>query len=98
MASAPSAIESGLKGTPSSLPRVHALLSRVYAAQGRTADAISELKQSLSADNDGSYHYQLYLLYKKEGNREAAVAALHESEALRKSRLAKQRALLENAP
>jgi hypothetical protein len=86
-----------LKGTPSSLPRVHALLARVYAAEGRAVDAVSELKQSLSADNDGSYHYQLYLLYKKEGNREAAMAALHESEALRKSRLAKQRALLENA-
>ena len=91
-------LESGLKGTPSSLPRVHALLGRVYADQGRTADAVSELKQSLSADNDGSYHYQLYLLYKKAGNREAAMAALHESEALRRSRLAKQRALLENAP
>jgi tetratricopeptide (TPR) repeat protein len=91
-------LENGLKGTPSSLPRVHALLARVYAAEGRAADAVSELKQSLSADNDGSYHYQLYLLYKKEGNREAAIAALHQSEALRKSRLAKQRALLENAP
>jgi len=91
-------LEDGLRGTPPSLPRVHALLGRVYAAEGRVADAVSELKQSLSADNDGSYHYQLYLLYRKEGNWEAAMAALHESEALRKSRLAKQRALLENAP
>jgi tetratricopeptide (TPR) repeat protein len=89
-------LHNGLKGEPSSVPRVHALLGRVYAAQGQTAAAISELKQSLAADNDGAYHYQLYLLYKKEGNQAAATIALQKSETLRTSKLARQRALLEN--
>jgi hypothetical protein len=35
-------------------PLVHALISRVYASRGQTADAISELGQALGLDQDGT--------------------------------------------
>lgn len=74
-----------LKGTESSLPRVHALRAKVIAAQGRTTEAVAELKLALDGDRDGSYHYQMYQLYKKLGNASAAADALQKSESLRKA-------------
>ncbi len=91
-------LRNGLNGAPDIVPRVHALLAKVYATDGRTTEAAAELKQALSADYDGSYHYQLYLLLRKLGDQGAATAALQKSEALRKARIAKQRALLEASP
>jgi Tfp pilus assembly protein PilF len=79
-------LNSALAGATAILPHVHALRGKVFAAQGRTWEAVEELKQSLSADLDGSYHFQLYQLYKKLGNEPAATAALQESESLRRHR------------
>lgn len=81
-----------LNGPPANLPRVHALLGKVYAAQGRTAEAVAELKGSLPADSDGSYHYQLYQLYKKLGDEKAAAAALKKSERIRRGKKAERAA------
>jgi tetratricopeptide (TPR) repeat protein len=53
---------------PEQQPRVHYLLSHVYAQQGRTTDAIEQLKLALPGDKDGSIHYQLARLYRKAGN------------------------------
>jgi tetratricopeptide (TPR) repeat protein len=88
-----------LRNKPANLPNVHALIGKIYAAEGRTADAVAELKQSLEADEDGSYHYQLYELYRKLGDQKSAAAALEKSEVLRaKNRLARQRLLLDPSP
>lgn len=77
-------LDSALQGTNSIFPYVHALRSQVFAAQGQTETAIAELKQSLEVDVSGSYHFQLYQLFKKIGDEEAAQTALQQSEALRK--------------
>ena len=88
-----------LSNKPANLPNVHALIGKIYAAQGRTSDAVTELKQSLPADEDGSYHYQLYELFRKLGDQKSAAAALVKSETLRvKKRLAHRRALLDPSP
>lgn len=87
--------KAALQGEPSNLPLVHALLGRIYASQGFTFKAIRELQQSLPADHDGSFHYQIAMLYKRAGDPGAARAALRESEALRKSQDANKR---ENTP
>jgi tetratricopeptide (TPR) repeat protein len=78
--------QAALHGAPSNLPPVHALLGKIYAAQGRTPEAIKELQQALPDDQDGSLHYQIAMLYKKIGDERAAREALERSEALRKSR------------
>jgi tetratricopeptide (TPR) repeat protein len=59
------------------------LLGEAYAAQGNTADAIHELKAALNSDRDGSYHYQIYRLFQKIGDTDAAKAALEKSIELR---------------
>ena len=66
---------------------VHALRSKVCAAQGKTEAAVTEIKQSLDADRYGDYHYQLYRFYKMLGDEEGAKTALQESEILRKRRM-----------
>ncbi len=91
-------VRAALQGTPSSVPRVHALIGKIYASEGRLTDAVSELKQSLPGDRDGSFHFQLHRLYQKLGKEEAADAALKESETIRKNALARQRSLLEISP
>ena len=85
-------LKTALNGVPSTVLMVHALIGKVYASQGRDAEAVAELKQSLAADRNGSYHYQLYQLYKKLGDEKAAEAALRKSETLRKNQLDSQRA------
>jgi tetratricopeptide (TPR) repeat protein len=64
------------------LPRCHTLLGKVYAETERGPAAIAEFKLALSADSDGSIHYQLARLYQKSGNRAAAEAAFRESKRL----------------
>jgi tetratricopeptide (TPR) repeat protein len=91
-------LKAALQGTPSTIPRVHALFSKVYASEDRTAEALTELKQALPADHNGDYHYQLYVLYRKLGDKEAAAAALEESERLRRSRQSKAGTLFEPSP
>jgi tetratricopeptide (TPR) repeat protein len=87
-----------LSNKPANPPNVHALIGKVNAAQGRTADAVAEMKLSLEADEDGSYHYQLYELYRKLGDQKSAAAALEKSEALRKKNRLARRALLDPSP
>jgi len=88
-----------LSNKPANAPNVHALIGKIYAVQGRTADALAEFKQSLQADEDGSYHYQLYELYRKLGDQKAAAAALQESQALREeNRQAHRRAIFGPSP
>jgi tetratricopeptide (TPR) repeat protein len=79
-------LNAALAGTNAILPHVHALRSKVFAAQRKTAEAVTEIKQSLEADRFGDYHYQLYRLYKALGNEKEAEAALQESESVRKRR------------
>jgi tetratricopeptide (TPR) repeat protein len=64
--------------------RARVALGKAYLSTGRTRDAIKELQQALPADRDGSIHYQLYLAYRKAGDASLAMAALHESDLLRK--------------
>jgi tetratricopeptide (TPR) repeat protein len=87
-----------LKGGQANLPAAHALLGKAYAATGRLRDGLAEVKQSLAADSDGGYHYQLYQLYKKLGDAKAAAAALQKSEALRRSKSERERATLRSVP
>jgi tetratricopeptide (TPR) repeat protein len=63
----------GLAAKAELVPRIHALLGKIYAAQGDTSRAIVEYKLGLSSDDDGSVHFQLGRLYQKAG--EAALAA-----------------------
>jgi tetratricopeptide (TPR) repeat protein len=48
-------------------PRVHLLLARVAAQDGRTEEAIRQFVLALPGDQDGSIHYQLSRLYRKAG-------------------------------
>jgi tetratricopeptide (TPR) repeat protein len=63
-------------------PLAHSLLAQCYASQGRFREAIAELKQALPQDDDGSYHYQIFRLYRKTGNETDAMAALKQSQSL----------------
>jgi predicted Zn-dependent protease len=67
---------------PEFVPRLHALLGRVYAATDRIPAAISEYKAGLPSDEDGSIHYQLARLYQKSGDKNAAEEAFRESKRL----------------
>jgi predicted Zn-dependent protease len=67
---------------PEFVPRLHALLGRVYAETDRIPAAISEYKAGLSTDEDGSIHYQLARLYQKSGDKNAAEEAFRESKRL----------------
>ncbi len=68
------------------LPRVHALLGRVYARTGRSREAIAELKQGLASDEDGSVSYQLARLYYDAGDRKNAEEAFARSRRLQAAR------------
>lgn len=68
---------------PEELPYVHADLSTVYEYRGDLEKAISEMRQAVSVDVDGSYYYRLGHLYLKLGNRAAATEALNEAARLR---------------
>lgn len=62
----------------------HALLSKIDATKGDTHAAIKQIELALPADEDGSLHFQLYTLYKKEGQTSAAAAALRESRVIQR--------------
>ena len=70
---------------PDLLPRVHALLGQLLARTGRPQEALRELTQGLSSDEDGSLHYQLARLYREAGDLKAAAAALEKSKQIRSS-------------
>ncbi len=76
-------LRNALSDTSANAPGAHALLGKIYAAEGKDLEAIAEFKQALVADRDGSYHYQLYRLYRKMGDERSAAAALKEFKAIR---------------
>jgi tetratricopeptide (TPR) repeat protein len=76
-------LKKGLNTKPEYVPHVHALLGKVYAHTGRTAQAISELKLALADDKDGTVHYQIARLYLKVGDRDSAKQAFDVSQRLR---------------
>ncbi len=71
-----------LSAKPQMLPHVHALLGKAYAADGRTQDAIRELKLGEDSDQDGSIHYQLARLFNKIGDTADAATALQQMKLL----------------
>ena len=73
---------------PELQPRVHYLLGRVYAREGRTDEAIEQFELALPSDKDGSMHYQLARLYKKAGNVAAEEKVMAEAKELIAKRLA----------
>jgi tetratricopeptide (TPR) repeat protein len=75
----------------------HALLGKIYSAQGQTDEAIKELKRALPGDADGSFHFQIYQLYKRVGDAKAAAAALQVSETLRQKRAQSLREAIERS-
>ncbi len=77
-------LTAALSGSVLLLPRAHSLLARCDAAQGRYAQALAQLKPALPSDTMGTYHYQLYQIYEKLGDHQAAAAALQESQKIRK--------------
>lgn len=79
-------LKHSLQGRPEILPRVHALLGRIYARTGRSKEAIIELKQGLASDEDGSVYYQLGRLYQDAGDTKAAAAAFDKSQQIRARR------------
>ena len=52
-------LKTGLSAKTELLPRVHALLGRVYASQGKDQQAIEELRLGLPSDDDGSVHFSI---------------------------------------
>ena len=77
-------LTAALSGSVLLQPKAHSLLARCDAAQGRYAQALAQLKPALPSDTMGTYHYQLYQIYEKLGDHQAAAAALEESEKIRK--------------
>jgi tetratricopeptide (TPR) repeat protein len=79
-------LHKALKAKPQMLPHVHALLGEAYAADGKTEDALRELKLGVDSDQDGSIHYQLARLYGKLGDPAAAAAAIQQMKAIQQKR------------
>jgi predicted Zn-dependent protease len=59
------------------------VLARVYLAKQEPKLAIAELRQVISADTDGSYHFLLYRAYRDAGDEQAAKEAMAEFRRLR---------------
>jgi len=66
------------------IPHLHILLGQVYAETDRVPEAISEYKQGLAGDENGSIHYQLARLYQKTGDKKTATGTFRASQQLRK--------------
>jgi tetratricopeptide (TPR) repeat protein len=73
---------------PELQPRVHLLLGRVAAQDGRMEEAIKQFQLALPGDQDGSIHYQLSRLYRKAGNVAQAQKTEAEAKVLIKQRYA----------
>ena len=93
---AESFLKKGFTAKPQMQPHVHALLGRVYAAQGHPREAVVELNLGLPSDEDGSIHYQLALQYRKLGDEKASQSAMKESETLKLARLQRAHIALED--
>jgi len=66
-------------------PAAHAVLGRALMQMGRSAEAIPHLMAALSADSDGSLHFQLSRAYQDAGQAEKAAAAMKTYQAMQKS-------------
>jgi tetratricopeptide (TPR) repeat protein len=75
-----------LHAKPQMLPRVHALLGKVYAETDRPQQAIKELEFGASSDEDGSMQYLLSRLYRQLGDTKQAAVALERMKAIREKR------------
>ncbi|MGC2211712.1 MAG: tetratricopeptide repeat protein [Silvibacterium sp.] len=75
-----------LHAKPQMLPHVHALLGEAYAADGKTQDAIRELKLGADSDQDGTVHYHLARLYTKIGDNVDAAIAIQQMKVLQQKR------------
>jgi tetratricopeptide (TPR) repeat protein len=75
-----------LHAKPQMLPHVHAMLGEAYAADGKTEDALHELKLGADSDQDGSIHYQLARVYGKLGDTADAAAAIQQMKAIQQRR------------
>jgi tetratricopeptide (TPR) repeat protein len=75
-----------LHSNPEMLPNVHALIGKVYAETDRTQEAIQELKLGASGDEDGSIHYLLARLYRRQGDTKDADVALDRMKAIKAQR------------
>ena len=75
-----------LEAKPQVLPHVHALLGRVYEANGKTQDAIDQLKMGAGSDQDGSIHYQLARLYMQTGDKADADLAFAQMKVIKQKR------------
>ena len=72
-------------------------LGKALAGAGETDEAITELTRAKPVDRFGDIHYQLYLLYRGQGQKEQAQQALATSEQLRKLELRHQSSRLARA-
>jgi len=81
---------------PNFLP-AHADLAKVYIARDDTARAMAEVLKAVPSDHSGDLHYQLYLLYKKQGMTRQAQTALEQSQKLRAGALETRQKNLEEA-
>ena len=68
------------------LPMVHTLIGKVYAELGSSHEAIQELELGASSDEDGSIHYLLFRLYRAQGDKERAEAALDQVKIIKTKR------------
>jgi tetratricopeptide (TPR) repeat protein len=75
-------LERSLAREPGNLA-AHGDLGKAFAALNRNKEAVAELTEALPTDEKGELHYQLYLLYKKDGKTSLAQEALAKSEELR---------------
>ncbi len=75
----------------------HGDLGKALAGVGETEEAITELTRAKPVDRFGDIHYQLYLLYRGQGQKEQAEQALATSEQLRKLELRHQSTRLARA-
>ena len=78
--------QKGLHAKPQMLPRVHALLGKVYAETDRPKQAIQELELGASSDEDGSIQYLLSRLYRQVGETRQAQVALDRMKAIKEKR------------
>lgn len=79
-------LEKGLNAKPRMLPRVHALLGKVYAETDRPQQAVKELELGISTDEDGSIQYLLSRLYRQLGDTKQAQLALDRMKSIREKR------------
>lgn len=82
-------LKKSLSAKPQMVPRVHALLGKVYAETGRTQQAIAELNQGASSDEDGSVQYLLSRLYRKIDDTKDSQAAIERMMTIKRQREAR---------